>query len=89
MAVLKILANLQILHWSMQYFCMGGLCMDMGSSGIFGGIFGDIKIGVPLEFANRQEMSITKEVPQIMLKWSWGNGMKCSGGEIMHITKMA
>ena len=68
MAVLKILANLEILHWSMQYFCMDGLYMDMGSSGIFGGIFGDINIGVPLEVANRQEKSATKEVPQILLK---------------------
>ena len=89
MAVLKILANLEILHWSMQYFCMDGLYLDMGSSGIFGGIFGDIKIGVPLEIAKRHEKSITKEVPQIMLQWGWGNGVKCSGGEIMHLSKMA
>ena len=49
MAFRKIMSNLEILHWSMQYFCMDGLYMDMGSSGIFGGIFGDIEIGVPLE----------------------------------------
>ena len=68
MTVLKLWDNLEILHWSMPYFCMDGLYMDMGSSGIFGGIFGDIQRGVPLGFANRQEMSITKDVPQILLK---------------------
>ena len=48
MAVLKILPNLEILHWSMQYFCTGCLHMDMGSSGIFGGIFRAMEIGFPL-----------------------------------------
>ena len=48
MAVLKILPNLEILHWSMQYFCMDGLYMDMGSSGIFGGIFRAMEMGFPL-----------------------------------------
>ena len=47
MAVLKLLANLEILHWSMQYFCMGCLYMDMGSSGIFGGIFRAMEMGFP------------------------------------------
>ena len=47
MAVLKILANLEILHWSMQYFCMDGLYMDMVSSGIFGGIFRAVEMGFP------------------------------------------
>ena len=47
MAVLKILPNLEILHWSMQYFCMDGLYMDMGSSGIFGGIFRAMEMGFP------------------------------------------
>ena len=47
MAVLKILANLEILHWSMQYFCMDGLYMDMGSSGIFGGIYLAMEMGFP------------------------------------------
>ena len=31
----------------MQYFCMDGLYMDMGSSGIFGGIFRAMEIGFP------------------------------------------
>ena len=48
MAVLKLWANLEILHWSMQYFCMDGLYMDMGSSGIFGGIFRAMEMGFPL-----------------------------------------
>ena len=52
----------------MPYFYMDGLYMDMGSSGIFGGICRDIQRGVPLEVANRQEKSTTKEVPQILLK---------------------
>ena len=47
MAVLKILPNLEILHWSMPYFCMDGLYMDMGSSGIFGGIFRAMGMGFP------------------------------------------
>ena len=47
MAVLKLLANLEILHWSMQYFCMGCLYMDMGSFGIFGGIFRAMERGFP------------------------------------------
>ena len=47
MAVLKLLANLEILHWGMQYFCMGCLYMDMGSSGIFGGIFRAMEMGFP------------------------------------------
>ena len=47
MAVLKLLANLEILHWSMQYFCMDGLYMDMGSSGIFGGIYLAMEMGFP------------------------------------------
>ena len=47
MAVLKLLANFEILHWSMQYFCMGGLYMDLGSSGIFGGIFRAKEMGFP------------------------------------------
>ena len=68
MAVLKILPNLEILHWRMPYFAWMVFIWTMGSSGIFGGIFGDIKIGVPLEVANRQEKSTTKEVPQILLK---------------------
>ena len=47
MAVWKILANLGILHWSMQYFCMDGLYVDMGSSGIFGGIYLAMEMGFP------------------------------------------
>ena len=47
MAVLKLWANLEILHWSMPYFCMDGLYMDMGSSGIFGEIFRAMEMGFP------------------------------------------
>ena len=47
MTVLKLLSNLEILHWSMQYSCMGCLYMDMGSSGIFGGIFRAMEMGFP------------------------------------------
>ena len=68
MAFRKIMSNLELLHWSMQYFCMECLYMDMGSSGIFVGIFGDIRIGVLLEVAKRQEKSTAKKVPQILLK---------------------
>ena len=41
-----------------------------------------------MEIAKRLEKGITKEVPQIMLKWSWGSGMKCSGGGFMHLPKI-
>ena len=47
MAFRKIASNLEILHWSMQYFCMGGLYKDMGSSGIFGGIFRAMEMAFP------------------------------------------
>ncbi len=61
MAVLKILANLEILHWSMQYFCMDGLYMDMGSSGIFGGIFRAMEMGFPFVGGeNRLKVSIIR-----------------------------
>ena len=39
MAFRRIMSNLEILHGSMQYFCMECLYMGRGVSGIFGGIF--------------------------------------------------
>ena len=42
------MSNLEILHGSMQYFCMECLYMGRGVSGIFGGIFRALEIGFPL-----------------------------------------
>ena len=41
------MSNLEILHWSMQYFCTDCLYVDMGSSGIFGGIYLAMEMGFP------------------------------------------
>ena len=48
MAFRRIMSNLEILHGSMQYFCMECLYMGRGVSGIFGGIFPASETGFSL-----------------------------------------